>query len=257
MTSAQKCAKCSKTTGEGGNALKRCAKCKTVLYCSRTCQTADWKVHKKSCGLSAGVVDPIVTIMPQGTFNTLSGKPLIAKGLEGTIDKPFTQLYNKTWLHDRSEKDVFQLLVDCFRLKLEDDYKFEGDVPVDSLYSGNCADSRIPFRAFLKKAEKRDGLLPPWWKTAEGTTKLDECVTFGLTDSWANLGFPAEKGDMIQHYNDANMPMQLRMLSEQITGRGPMGQSGMEMLRMQMSREGGKLPYMSTIDMSRVNELRK
>lgn len=254
MDDTQKCAKCSKTTCESGNALKRCAKCKTVLYCSRACQTADWKAHKKSCGLSAGVVDPIVTTSPQGTFNTFSGRPVVAKGLDSTIDKPFTQLYNKTWLHNRSEKDVFRLLIDCFRLKLEDDYKFEGDVPVDSLYSGECADSRIPFREFLQTAEKRKGLLPSWWTTAEGTTKLNECVAFGLTDSWANLAAAVEKGDLIHHYGDANMPMQLRMLSEQITGRGPMGQSGLDMMRVQMSGEGGQTPFVSTIDMTRLGK---
>ncbi|KAG0273507.1 hypothetical protein BGZ95_010683, partial [Linnemannia exigua] len=222
MVGDKKCAKCSKTTGENGNALKRCAKCRTILYCSRACQTADWKDHKKSCGLSAGVadpvvVDPVVNTSPQGSFNT-SGKPVAAKGLDSMIDKPFTQLYNKTWLHNRSEKDVFQLLVDCFRLKLEDDYNFEGDVPVDSLYSGDCADSRIPFREFLQAAEKRKGLLPSWWTKAEGRTKLNECLAFGLADSWANLAFAVEKSDLIDHYGDSLMPMQLRMLSEQITG---------------------------------------
>ncbi|KAG0049549.1 hypothetical protein BGZ83_005588 [Gryganskiella cystojenkinii] len=244
-----KCAKCSKTSGEGGLALKRCAKCKTVVYCSRACQTADWKVHKKACGLSAGIVEPVVTTMPGGgSFNSSSGTPVVAKGLDTPLPKPFTHLYNKTYLHNRSEKDVFRLLIDCFRLKLEDDYKFEGDVPVDSLYSGDCADSRIPFKDFLKQAEKRKGLLPSWW-TSE---KLEECIRFGLTDSWANLGSACEKADIVQHYGNAVLPMQLRMLSEQITGRGPMGQSGLDMLRMQMSQEGGETPIMSTIDMSRL-----
>ncbi|KAG0085906.1 hypothetical protein BGZ93_005972 [Podila epicladia] len=129
---------------------------------------------------------------------------MIAKGLSNTIDKPFTHLYNKTWLHNRSEKDMFRLLVDCFRLKLEDDYKFEGDVPADSL--------------------------------------------------WANLADAIEKGDLIDHYGDANMPMQLRMLREQITGRGPMGQSGLDMMRVQMSGEGGQLPFRSTFDMTRLGK---
>ncbi|KAI0335246.1 hypothetical protein GY45DRAFT_1317169 [Cubamyces sp. BRFM 1775] len=29
--------------------LSRCAACKAVLYCSRSCQMADWKRHKKYC----------------------------------------------------------------------------------------------------------------------------------------------------------------------------------------------------------------
>ena len=41
------CASCEKAEGE--TRLKTCAKCNTVLYCSRDCQTAHWKVHKKEC----------------------------------------------------------------------------------------------------------------------------------------------------------------------------------------------------------------
>ena len=35
-------------------ALKRCASCGKVWYCSRECQKADWKVHKKTCKQSQG-----------------------------------------------------------------------------------------------------------------------------------------------------------------------------------------------------------
>lgn len=30
--------------------LKQCAKCNATPYCSRDCQKADWKTHKKICG---------------------------------------------------------------------------------------------------------------------------------------------------------------------------------------------------------------
>lgn len=39
------CAKCSKPV----KTPKRCGRCKAVVYCSRECQSADWKKHKKSC----------------------------------------------------------------------------------------------------------------------------------------------------------------------------------------------------------------
>ncbi|GJJ77250.1 hypothetical protein EMPS_09609 [Entomortierella parvispora] len=251
MADAPKCAKCSKTTGEGGIALKRCAKCKSVLYCSRACQTADWKVHKKKCGLAAGTVEPVVLTTPEGTHNFNSGTPVVPKGLDSTLPKPFTHLHHKTWLHNRSEKDVFRLLIDSFRLMLDDDYKFENHTPENSLYSGSSPDSRIPFRSFLQQAQRKSGLLPPWWTAADGTTKLDECVAFGLTDEFSNLKCAVDKGGIIDYYGQSNMPMQLRILREQITGRGPMGQSGAAMITMHMAMESGQGPqYMSTLDLS-------
>ena len=36
----------------GKNAPLRCSKCKSVSYCSRVCQEADWKqAHKRACKL--------------------------------------------------------------------------------------------------------------------------------------------------------------------------------------------------------------
>ncbi|KAF9913681.1 hypothetical protein BX616_009748 [Lobosporangium transversale] len=34
---------------ERGERHKRCNQCKKAIYCSRTCQVADWKHHKKTC----------------------------------------------------------------------------------------------------------------------------------------------------------------------------------------------------------------
>lgn len=47
--STEVCSRCGKAEVPGGAPLKACAKCKVQKYCSRECQVADWKVHKKSC----------------------------------------------------------------------------------------------------------------------------------------------------------------------------------------------------------------
>ncbi|KII85956.1 hypothetical protein PLICRDRAFT_56433 [Plicaturopsis crispa FD-325 SS-3] len=40
-----RCANC----GDGAGQLQSCARCKKVVYCSKTCQMADWKKHKPAC----------------------------------------------------------------------------------------------------------------------------------------------------------------------------------------------------------------
>ncbi|KAG9230151.1 hypothetical protein BJ875DRAFT_488239 [Amylocarpus encephaloides] len=49
---AQKCTACDKPSTED-KPLKPCAKCQSVHYCSRDCQKADFKKHKKVCALKA------------------------------------------------------------------------------------------------------------------------------------------------------------------------------------------------------------
>ena len=39
--------------GEFVEPLLTCAGCKLVMYCSRSCQRSDWKVHKKDCARGA------------------------------------------------------------------------------------------------------------------------------------------------------------------------------------------------------------
>ena len=41
------CFGCEETVGR--KHLKKCAGCNRVAYCSRECQTADWKAHKPCC----------------------------------------------------------------------------------------------------------------------------------------------------------------------------------------------------------------
>jgi hypothetical protein len=42
------CANCN-TANTANNPLKLCGACKTIGYCNRACQKANWKAHKSSC----------------------------------------------------------------------------------------------------------------------------------------------------------------------------------------------------------------
>jgi splicing suppressor protein 51 len=181
--------------------------------------------------------------------NTSNAKASNTKtALEKRVDKPFHRLESKTWLHDRPGKDVFKLLIDTYRLSIDDDFTFERIRDRDTIYGG-ASDSLKGFQAFVSIAEMRQTLLPSWWSEK----KRKECEDFGMaSDSWQNLRRKVSKAAIVQKYGDEHMPMQMRMFREQVTGRGPMGQDSTAMRRVQMKMEGGELEGMkaATIDTS-------
>jgi splicing suppressor protein 51 len=124
-------------------------------------------------------------------------------------------------------------------MRAEDEYKFEAENTEGSIYAGEPT-SMPAFRKFLTKAEKKPILLPSWWNDE----KRKECEQFGANNSEVNFSDLAcciEKHDIIEHYNDPLMPMQLRMFAEQVLERPLMGQGSATMLQMQMKREAGNI----------------
>ncbi|KAH0373214.1 hypothetical protein KCU65_g544, partial [Aureobasidium melanogenum] len=230
---SSKCANCSATTN-----LKCCAKCQDEWYCSRSCQKAHWKLHKKSCNSKD---KPTPSSSSPSTY-----KPTASKNLSKTIDKPFHKLDAGTWLHDRSEKDVFKLLIDAFRLRCTDEYTFENKTTKGTVQAGG-PNSKPAFQQFLLLAESKTGILPSWWSR----DKTEKCVAFGMdSGDWSDLHRAVEKQDIINHYGESLMPMQMRMFYEKTSGRGLMGQSCNGMLQMQKREESGTLGmYSSMLDL--------
>ncbi|OJD12443.1 hypothetical protein AJ78_06958 [Emergomyces pasteurianus Ep9510] len=217
-----KCGACGKVEGADVN-LKRYAKCQSTFYCCRDCQKKDWKTHKKICARNAA-------------SRMASSSGASPKGLQVAVEKPFHRLNAKTWIHDRPKEDVYKLLIDTYRLRMEDNYKFEGNADMDSIYGG-AQDGRQGFERFLRLANSRPHLLPPWWEQKSVT----ECVAVGAMSGWSDLRCAIGKSDVIEHYGNSDMPMQLRMFGEQIYGYGPGGHDGAAMLRAQMMIENGKM----------------
>ncbi|KAK6204043.1 hypothetical protein LQW54_008504 [Pestalotiopsis sp. IQ-011] len=208
---ATECAKCKKASDD----LKTCAKCRSISYCSRDCQKDDWKVHKKTCAKD----------VQDGTNQTQQ------KGLDAGVAKPFTALNSRTWLHNRSEKDTYR------RLKMADDATFDGGYEKDAY--------TLPgFWRYVDAAKATGDLLPPWWSD----DKQAECEALASGgQGWYDLGKKPSKAQFNDHYGDGQFAMQLRMIREQITGKGPGGQPGATIIRMQMMMEGGGM-HSSVLD---------
>lgn len=156
------------------------------------------------------------------------------KNIEKHVPNPFTRLDQSAYLHDRPEADVFKLLIDSFRLREADDLQFEQKTNPRSIYTGASSSSE-PFRQYIAKAASCGFLLPSWWTDR----KFEECVAFGEGGAWSDLRKKVTKPDIIKHYGDDKMPMQLRMLAEVIYGRGLMGQDGSMMRKHLVQMENG------------------
>jgi splicing suppressor protein 51 len=184
--------------------LKRCAKCQTTTYCSRECQKADWKAHKRICASQAS---------SHQNASSSAGSSTGAHNPGFNVMNGLLGLSNDDYLHKLSEKDVLIQLIDCFRMRMEDEYTFGANN--FGIYGG---ESPVPvFKKFLDLAEKRDRLLPSWWNKE----KRQECERLAKGgDSWADISCAVEKSDIQVHYGDGMMPMKLRILGEKIYGKG-------------------------------------
>lgn len=230
------CNSCKKSPPEV--TLRRCAKCSSTPYCSRDCQKADWKLHKRACGRghSSSSGSSSIRYDTQGPSSASAGTGELSppKGLRGPGSKPFTRLDTDRWLHDRPEDDVYRLLVDAYRLRCDDDAK----------YGGGAEHSLVDFRRFLARVEGTRGgrLLPVWW----APEKRKACEALGMDRAQRqSLYLAVEKSDITEHYGDDQFPMQLRMFVEAVVGSAPGGMDGTAMRKMLVQVESGSLGHVN------------
>lgn len=238
--------------------MKQCSRCKTAIYCSRTCQQADWKTHKKLClktvqaqaAANAAVEGKPISLMhfppnvadrvgmcdpsPKG-FPT--SKTIIAPGLDGNLTTPFTRLYVKRWLHGRTEKDCFKLLFDTIRVRTWDDQSLAAQSLVDLVQSSKPQASKLLVIRFLRLAV-RQHCLPGWWNS----DKERECIEFGHSeDNWKDTERPVKVHQLVARYGTPMIMLQMRIFAEQVYGPIPGKMSAMPMLRIHMRGERGQL----------------
>ena len=193
-----------------------CSRCQLALYCSKDCQKEDWKNgHKRICGKTpkdamAEELDATLNMFGASSPSTSVAGMNISQ-LSSRPGKAPKFIRDAAYLNSLSESDAMLRIIDSYRLRVEDEYTFEGEA--GGLYGG---DDPVPdFKDFLIKAEKKGGILPSWWSLE----KRQECIRLGRRRNHFNsLYFAVEKSDIIEHYKDNWMPMKLRMIAQMVTG---------------------------------------
>lgn len=211
-----KCETCEQPAAPG-QPLNPCGRCNNVFYCSRLCQAADWVNHRNVCfnraqPSAASNANPAPQTQPSAPAQT--APPPARPALTARVNNPFKRLSLHRWLHGRPEIDVYTLLIDTYRLRVYDDLFNKLEINEDSFYSQGDDGGEWGFRNFLQRVGRhRAGLLPGWWSPI----KTEECVQLGLSgDEWSSLGRTVNKDDIVDHYKDWMIPMQLRIFGESI-----------------------------------------
>ncbi|RYP55070.1 hypothetical protein DL769_010248 [Monosporascus sp. CRB-8-3] len=142
---------------------------------------------------------------------------------------PFTRLETGIYLHGRPEKDTYKLLIEAYRLPLDDVAEFEGVVDPDSVYASatNYPPALVP--AVPRRGERCCRRAPA------ALVEADKQGVQGLRNEQRRRRW-----------------LDLRMLAEAVYGRGTGGQDGSAMRRTVAMREAeAAARYMSLFDASR------
>ncbi|KAK2029994.1 MYND finger [Colletotrichum zoysiae] len=231
----------------------------TCKKCRKEVSEADWTEcdrcdnHKKACAKNRNNRPP-PQATPRGRGGTAKWSPselTPGQGLDQPVHGAFTKLGQGTFLHDRPEVDVYRILIDTYRLRMEDTFNLDRVATPKSLYCNGVTDATEGFREFLARVGRMRSLLPTWWNSE----KQAECETLSQKDEhkWYSLKNKVSKADIIQHYRDDHFPMQLRMLGEAIYGIGPGGSDGTIMRQTLADMEAGtsRFERVAHIDASR------
>jgi hypothetical protein len=89
------CGGCKKDSSWFNAGLMKCSRCNAESYCSRDCQTSEWKQHKKTCGKSGGISvgqpsSPTTgqTLDPSNYYHKVAHTVPEAKSLADSINLP-------------------------------------------------------------------------------------------------------------------------------------------------------------------------
>ncbi|KAF2430726.1 hypothetical protein EJ08DRAFT_679011 [Tothia fuscella] len=163
----RQCGKCAKAETSLKVPLKPCAKCNTGSYCSRDCQTADWKLHKKVCASNAAAertrAEEAAKSAPATTFEEPAQQEAEDEDEDEDEGEDWTDEEDSipdemlaALLQKMPHEDTYKIFVNTFQRYKKDREKENGE-PLEG-----PEELKKHFRIFLENMEK-DEIVPKWW----------------------------------------------------------------------------------------------
>jgi hypothetical protein len=141
-TDIKMCRHCNKIEAPGGAKLMKCQRCKQSYYCSKDCQVADWKIHKKTCKEQSSKIE-------SRSASKTSSSTMIAFVKSNYFDI-VKEVYKKTQEYNVPKKELF-LDVDFFKDAPALRNEFKVRLTSDFLEGSSVADAPEWFRIDVDK----------------------------------------------------------------------------------------------------------
>lgn len=117
-------------------------------------------------------------------------------------------------MYGRFREDVYKLMINAYRLRLDDDSKFLNVLDEDTIFTTTNIQGLTVLDRFIQMAEL-EGLMPGWWNSNEMTV----CIATGSSEGWSSTKRKITITDVNEHYGDPLMGLQLRIFGEQVIGK--------------------------------------
>ncbi|KAK6351347.1 hypothetical protein TWF718_004511 [Orbilia javanica] len=174
-----------------------CFDCKVVFYCSMSCMNAAARRHKEVCAANRVTLSQAIEMADQG-----NPMPLVRELV----------------ISPKDHQEVLELLIDCYRFRVEDLHKISG-IQAGCYRNSTVGDVHLEeFVNFLRQLQRSNQpARPPWWELASQVQCEDMACNHIMR---YYIGNPINENEVITHYGNQLMPTALRALSNILYG-GP------------------------------------
>ena len=137
-----------------------CSQCREVSYCCKEHQRSDWSRHKTGCKAAAAKASKA----PTGSHQEAQESPRVFQKVQNRDPSGrFTMPSPCSWAVGLDAQMQREWLVDCYRMRLDDEYAWQGSVRAGTLYDDSEATQIVQdFLVFCRLAKDRDAIPANW-----------------------------------------------------------------------------------------------